>query len=128
MEKRIAEVLKELGIPCNLKGYHYTKTMVGLICNSNIDDVYMGGLYREVARIHNTTATRVERCIRSSVEVGLSRGDSDTWHNLLGVKYVSNKSKPTNSEFVYTLAEFVRLMCTAERSEDNACSSNESSN
>lgn len=127
MEKRIAEVLKELGIPCNLKGYHYTKTMVELMCSRNIDDIYMGALYQEVAQIHNTKATRVERAIRTAVEAGLSHGDIDAWHRLMGSSYSANKHKPTNSQFMYTLVVHLQLMRKAERSMSNAGSSNESS-
>lgn len=109
MEKRIAVTLKELGIPANLEGYRYLITAITKLINGfNIHRRYCT-LYRTVADEHDTTYTRVERAMRHAIEVGCLRGNYDFWKDMFRYSIGSAQGKPTNAEFLATVAEYIRL-------------------
>ena len=62
-----------------------------------------------MAKIHQTTASRVERAIRHAIEVAWSRGKLDTLDQLFGYTVSNGKGKPTNSEFIALIADTIRL-------------------
>lgn len=62
-----------------------------------------------VAKMHQTTASRVERAIRHAIEVAWSRGKLDTLDDLFGYTVSNGKGKPTNSEFIALIADTIRL-------------------
>ena len=66
-------------------------------------------LYPEVASMYDTTSSRVERAIRHAIEVSCSRGDYDLMESLFGHSVDYDRAKPTNSEFIATLADRLRL-------------------
>ena len=66
-------------------------------------------LYPTVAKMHQTTASRVERAIRHAIEVAWSRGKLDTLDHLFGYTVSNGKGKPTNSEFIALIADTIRL-------------------
>lgn len=61
----IYEILHKLAIPSHFKGYQYLKTGIALFTKENKP---MHVLYDEIAKAHNTTAIRVERCMRSAIQ------------------------------------------------------------
>ncbi len=61
----IYEILHKLAIPSHFKGYQYLKTGIALYTKEN---KAMHVLYDEIAKTHNTTAIRVERCMRSAIQ------------------------------------------------------------
>ena len=58
---------------------------------------------------YNTTSQRVERLIRNAIEVSWLRGNMEAMDELFGNSVDINKGKPTNSEFIITLAELLKL-------------------
>lgn len=97
--KQIKDTLKELGIMPNLKGYHYLADAIEL-CIEEIKahksvSSWMW-IYQKVARIHNTTHSRVERCIRNAV-------DKATQTEL----YKKIIYESTNSAFIALVAEHI---------------------
>ena len=64
-------------------------------------------LYPEVAEKNDTTANRVERAIRHTIESTLQRSNQGTWEKVF--PYMNNE-KPTNSEYLIRLAEMVKDM------------------
>lgn len=62
MEKEIKELLNKLGIKINIKGYWFWITAIEYKAEHN--DVSMSELYNEVAKMNNTTSSRVERALR----------------------------------------------------------------
>ena len=66
-------------------------------------------LYPTIAKMHQTTASRVERAIRHAIEVAWSRGKLDTLDELFGYTVSNGKGKPTNSEFIALIADTIRL-------------------
>ena len=63
----------------------------------------------EVAKKYDTTVSRVERAIRHAIEVSWNRGSWDLMENIFGHSIDIDKAKPTNSEFIVTIADKMRL-------------------
>ena len=66
-------------------------------------------LYPELAKKFDTTVSRVERAIRHAIEVSWNRGDLDFMEEVFGHSVDIDKAKPTNSEFIVTVADKLRL-------------------
>ena len=66
-------------------------------------------LYPELASKFDTTVSRVERAIRHAIEVSWNRGDWDLMEEIFGHSVDIDKAKPTNSEFIVTVADKLRL-------------------
>ena len=106
----VTKILHELGVPSHIKGYQYIREGIMLIYN-NPDMI--GGitkeLYPEIASKYDTTVSRVERTIRHAIEVSWNRGDWDLMEEIFGHSVDIDKAKPTNSEFIVTVADKLRL-------------------
>lgn len=109
LEKKIFDTLKVIGIPCNLLGYHYIKTGVMIMQEDpTIIHKLVKDFYPEIAKIHNTTSSRVERAIRHAIEKGFEYGGSNDTENIMGLSYSPSKGKPTNGEFIANLYEYLK--------------------
>lgn len=110
LELRISKMLHSLGIPSHIKGYQYIRESILLIYKN---PYIIGGitkeLYPEVASKYNTTSSRVERAIRHAIEVSWNRGDYEYMEELFGHSVDYDRAKPTNSEFIATVADKLRL-------------------
>ena len=106
----ITKILHELGIPSHIKGYQYIRDGVGLIFEN---PEMIGGitkeLYPELANKFDTTVSRVERAIRHAIEVSWNRGNWDLMEEIFGNSVDIDRAKPTNSEFIVTVADKLRL-------------------
>ena len=105
----ISKILHQLGIPSHIKGYNYIRESVFLFYKNS--DSYGGitkEIYPEVALKYSTTASRVERAIRHAIEVSWNRGDYDLMEELFGNSVAFDKAKPTNSEFIASIADRLR--------------------
>lgn len=106
----ITKVLHELGIPSHIKGYQYIREGISIIYDR---PEIIGGitkeLYPELASKFDTTVSRVERAIRHAIEVSWNRGDWDLMEDIFGHSVDIDKAKPTNSEFIVTIADKLKL-------------------
>jgi len=106
----VTKILHELGVPSHIKGYQYIRE--GIILLYNNPDM-IGGitkeLYPEIADKFDTTVSRVERAIRHAIEVSWNRGDWNLMEEIFGHSVDIDKAKPTNSEFIVTVADKLRL-------------------
>lgn len=106
----ITKMLHELGMPSHIKGYQYIREGIYMIYN---DPNIIGGitkeLYPELASKFDTTVSRVERAIRHAIEVSWNRGNWDYMEEIFGHSVDIDKAKPTNSEFIVTVADKLRL-------------------
>ena len=110
LQVSITKILHELGIPSHIKGYQYIREGIGIIYEH---PETIGGitkeLYPELADKFDTTVSRVERAIRHAIEVSWNRGDWDLMEEIFGHSVDIDKAKPTNSEFIVTIADKLRL-------------------
>lgn len=105
----VAEVLLDIGVPDALSGHRYLEYAIECaIVNPELLDRITKGLYPKVAERFHTTASRAERAIRHGIEVAWIRGDFDTLAKYFGNTVDANKGKPTNSEFIARIANFLR--------------------
>ena len=106
----ITKVLHELGIPSHIKGYQYIREGISIIYER---PEVIGGitkeLYPELASKFDTTVSRVERAIRHAIEVSWNRGSWDLMEEIFGHSVDIDKAKPTNSEFIVTIADKLKL-------------------
>ena len=104
------KILHELGVPSHIKGYLYIRE--GIMMLYERPEV-IGGitkeLYPEIASKFNTTVSRVERAIRHAIEVSWNRGNWQLMEDIFGHSVDIDKAKPTNSEFIVTVADKLRL-------------------
>ncbi len=106
----ITKILHELGIPSHIKGYQYIREGISIIYER---PETIGGitkeLYPELASKFSTTVSRVERAIRHAIEVSWNRGSWNLMEEIFGHSVDIDKAKPTNSEFIVTIADKLRL-------------------
>ncbi|MGG0873608.1 sporulation transcription factor Spo0A [Brevibacillus laterosporus] len=110
LDASITSIIHEIGVPAHIKGYLYLREAITMVYN----DVELLGsitkvLYPDIAKKFNTTASRVERAIRHAIEVAWSRGNLDSISSLFGYTVSNTKAKPTNSEFIATVADKLRI-------------------
>ena len=110
LQVAITKMLHELGIPSHIKGYQYIREAVNIIFgNPSVIGGITKELYPELAKKFNTTTSRVERAIRHAIEVSWNRGNLDFMEEIFGYSVDIDKAKPTNSEFMVTIADKLRL-------------------
>ncbi len=106
----ITKILHELGIPSHIKGYQYIREGISILYEH---PEVVGGitkeLYPDIASKFDTTVSRVERAIRHAIEVSWNRGNWDLMEEIFGHSVDIDKAKPTNSEFIVTVADKLRL-------------------
>lgn len=107
---KVTDMLHSLGIPSNIKGYQFVRSAI-LMVYDNPD--LIGGitkeLYPDLSIKFNTSIQRVERAIRHAIEVSWLRGDVDLMEKIFGHSVSIDRAKPTNSEFIVTIADKLRL-------------------
>lgn len=110
LENRVTDMIHEIGIPAHIKGYHYLRdAIIMAVEDMDVLNAITKVLYPTIAKMHQTTASRVERAIRHAIEVAWSRGKLDTLDELFGYTVSNGKGKPTNSEFIALIADTIRL-------------------
>ncbi len=110
LKQAITTLLHSLGIPSHIKGYMYIRDGIDLMYNKpSMIGAITKELYPEIADKYDTTTSRVERAIRHAIEVSWSRGDYDLMEEIFGHSVDYDRAKPTNSEFIATLADKLRL-------------------
>lgn len=110
LQVSISKMLHNLGIPSHIKGYQFLRDAVHLVFeNPDMIGGITKELYPELAEKYNTTVSRVERAIRHAVEVSWNRGDLKLMETIFGHSVDIDKAKPTNSEFIVTIADKLRL-------------------
>ncbi len=108
----ISKMLHELGMPSHIKGYQYIREAISMVYdNPEIVGGITKELYPTLAGKFDTTVSRVERAIRHAIEVSWNRGDWDLMEEIFGHSVDIDKAKPTNSEFIVTVADKLRLEC-----------------
>ncbi len=108
-KRQITKLMLELGMPAHLRGYHYLREAVCL----SVEDMELVGsvtklLYPEIAKTYHTNNEKVERAIRSVIEVGWMRGNEELFEEIFGYSRSCGKNRPTNSEFIVGIADKIR--------------------
>lgn len=96
-----SKVMQNMGLPVHLKGFTYVKTAALLLYQSHDISRYpIKQVYKEVARIHATTISRVEKAIRTSIDYAYRLSP-----DLISIQ----AKKPTNSQLIHLVSERIML-------------------
>lgn len=114
VEVEVSSLLHDLGIPSHVRGYRYIRDGVMLLYESTaLVNLVTKDIYPIIAKKYDTTTTRVERAIRHAIEISWMRGDIKLMEDLFGNSIDFDRSRPTNAEFLTTIADKFKL-CTRE--------------
>lgn len=106
----VTDLLHSLGIPSHIRGFQYIRDGILILYNSASPVTYITKeIYPELSRKYDTTPTRVERAIRHAIEVSWNRGDMDLMDEIFGNSLNLNRDKPTNSEYITTIADRLKV-------------------
>lgn len=110
VEVEVSSLLHDLGIPSHVRGYKYIREGIMLLYTSKeLVNLVTKDIYPEIANRFNTTSSRVERAIRHAIEISWIRGDLKIMEEIFGNSIDFERSKPTNSEFLTTIADRLKL-------------------
>ena len=110
LQMSITKLLHELGVPSHIKGYTFIREGINLIYNDpNLSSAITKELYPIIAKKYETTPSRVERAIRHAIEVSWNRANWELMEEIFGYSVDIDKAKATNSEYIVTLADKLRL-------------------
>ena len=110
LQLSITKLLHELGVPSHIKGYTFIKEGINLVYNDpNLSSAITKELYPVIAKKYDTTPSRVERAIRHAIEVSWNRANWELMEEIFGYSVDIDKAKATNSEFIVTLADKLRI-------------------
>lgn len=106
----LRKTLDQIGVKHSIKGYGYIISAVEkcLENRSKLINV-IKGLYTEIAEENSDTVWRVERSIRHAIEVTWTNGNTNAINKIFGYTVSVEKGKPTNSEFIALITDFVSL-------------------
>lgn len=110
MNIALRKTLDQIGEKHSLKGYGYIISAVEK-CLENRSKLIsiIKGLYTEIAEENSDTVWRVERSIRHAIEVTWTNGNTNAINKIFGYTVSVEKGKPTNSEFIALITDFVSL-------------------
>lgn len=104
----ITEILHRIGISPNIKGFCYVREAIRLtIENPEMLHSVTTALYPTISKTYKSTPTNVERDIRYAIKYAWDKGDADVINSYF--RYTKQNKKPTNSQFIATIADNIRL-------------------
>ena len=103
MKNKAVNALIEMGMPADIKGFHYIAEAMELMETENTPRYWgwMTELYQKISEIHDDTPSRVERAIRHAFSIVLTSG------YLGAVEKYLTMQKTTNGNLLATF--FLRL-------------------
>lgn len=109
----VEDTIRQLGIPAHIKGHLYIieaiKYCLKQMQEGKAFPQMTKEIYPKVAAEFNTTPPRVERAIRHGIELTWSRlGNEELIDLLFGSSIDPKKGKPTNSEFIASVVDYIR--------------------
>lgn len=114
----IKRTLKDLGVPPSMSGYGYLVDTVSEVIDDHTKLRGINyGLYVDLAKRNGVTPKAVERAIRHAIEVSYTTAPLNVVNNIFGNVVSPDKDKPTNKQYIATLADYVRDALRYE--EDN---------
>ena len=108
IDYKTVEVLSRLGMPANLKGYLYIKEAIKLcLIDKNYYQHISLYLYPKLSEMYKIRKSNVEKSIRCAIELCWIRGDVDVQDEIFGYTVDKDLGRPTNSEFIAQLYNYL---------------------
>ena len=105
IEEKVSSILIRLGVHANIRGFGYLKTAIMFSYNdSSYIEQITKRLYPDIAKKHNTTPSKVERCIRHAIKK-VEATETKEKDSLFPV----SAKKLTNSAFIATIVEKMKI-------------------
>lgn len=106
LEVIVTNAIHMVGIQHNLVGFSYLKEAIILATkNKEAVNTITKELYPDIATIHKTSPSRVERAIRHAIENAWKKNSKA----IMDFTKTTFDDKPTNSEFIALMADKIRL-------------------
>ena len=115
--QHISENLLNLGFTTKLKGFNYAKEAIYIYLNSSIADYNFKEVLSSIAQKHSITAKSVNSAIKTSIESAWCGNELNIYHEVFSCSYIKADYPPTNSEFIATMAEIIKLTLGKSGSE-----------
>ncbi len=114
LDRVVTEFLFHLGVSPHLNGYHLLREAVKLVACVKLPSrlSVMQNIYPAVAALCRTSVSMAEHAMRHAIESAWMRADLDTLQRCFGYTVHEMRDTPSNSAFIYMLADRVR-MCMA---------------
>jgi two-component system response regulator (stage 0 sporulation protein A) len=110
LHAEIFSILHEVGIPNHIKGFEFLREAITMAYH---DPSVINGitkvLYPTIAEKYKTAPSRVERAMRHAIEIAWTRNNLDNISRRFGYSLNSDKFKPTNSHFIATVADKLKV-------------------
>lgn len=109
LEEHVYRYMLELGIPIQQDGCQIMKTAIlhtiyNMMMAANITKL----LYPTLSKEYGISIKRVERSLRSVVEVSWKYGDCVRMKEIFGYTSEDGAGRPTNSEYIAGVADAIR--------------------
>jgi len=106
LEERVTNILDRAGFPIHVQGYYYLRAAIvkcaeDPTCLGAIEKI----LYRYTAEKFGTTASCVERSIRSAISETYKHDGFDTLKKILGRMPNFRKDKPSSAELIALISD-----------------------
>ncbi len=113
LEIDVTNLLHASNIPVNLMGFHYLRTAISIVYREP-ERLYspFQELYADIAAQHQTTAARIERCIRNAITQSFSVRPQESAYS--PVQFLQGRNHMTNSEFIAAAADWLHI-CQVQR-------------
>lgn len=109
-EVRVTNILHNLGIPSHVKGFNYIRDGILYVCKMPKVSIFITkDIYPFLAEKYESTPSRVERAIRHAIAISWDRGDINLMEELFGNSIDIDRDKPTNAEFISTIADKIKV-------------------
>jgi hypothetical protein len=106
---KIKQLLVELGIPVNVKGFNY---LASSILELSKERNKISVIHSKIALLYDTTDYSVEKNMRYAISKSLLIVDKDTFKKVFGESleklHIENKANITASHYMYSVLEYLQ--------------------
>ena len=90
MKNKATNALIEMGMPADIRGFKYIVDAMQMFEDKTVRTGKITTLYSEIAKLHDTTASRVERAIRHAFGRVILKGDLSIVEKYLTLQSTTN--------------------------------------
>ena len=110
LEEKISATLDYLSVPYRLKGYKYLVAAIKIAIEEPKSTYAINKkIFPRIAEQYNTTVSCVESAVRNAIFKCWTTGDYRRQRRLFGMTVRFYSARPTDAEFIATLAKTVSL-------------------
>ncbi len=104
---RVTKLLSNLGMPTSLIAFKYIRLAIISGYENNIS--LLNDLYIQISKEYNKSIKSIEKSIRNAIFISFDRADYDLIVLIFGNSVNVNTGVPTNSEYIFTIIDKMRL-------------------